>query len=263
MKHLFAVILSVLVTTFSLQAADEASLTHAWELMEGFSSGEALRTLEAHPVSPEQQLGLATALLGKYPQTPHNVDAAERILLVLLNENEKSEYRVAALYLLGRIAHIFREGRSAEAGYYYRQLREDYPHDQLADSAAVKLALIALAKISPDASAKYVRQELKVLAVPVHRSARSDFHYLLAEYYMERGDLSAALENLITVRELGINRGIKKADLLVQIGRIAGEMGRRDVERKAYADFSDEFPTDVRNYIVKDQLRLRDKEGEQ
>ena len=80
---------------------------------------------------------------------------------------------------------------------------------------------------------------------------------------MERGDLSAALESLITVRELGINQGIKKADLLVQIGRIAGETGRRDVERKAYADFSDEFPTDVRNYIVKDQLRLRDKEVEQ
>ena len=210
MKHLFAVIFSLLVIAPTMHSADESSVTRAWELMAGFSSGEALKVLEEQPVSPEQQLAVATALLGKYPQTPQNVDAAERILLVLLNENEKSEYRVAAFYLLGRIAHIFREGRSAEAGHCYRQLRENYPDDQLADSAAVKLALIAVEGIPHDASAKKIREELDALAVPIHRSARSDFHYLLAEYFMERGDLSAALERLLKVRELGINRGVNR-----------------------------------------------------
>jgi len=262
MKHLFAVIFSLLVIAPTMHSADESSVTRAWELMAGFSSGEALKVLEEQPVSPEQQLAVATALLGKYPQTPQNVDAAERILLVLLNENEKSEYRVAAFYLLGRIAHIFREGRSAEAGHYYRQLRENYPDDQLADSAAVKLALIAVEGIPHDASAKKIREELDALAVPIHRSARSDFHYLLAEYFMERGDLSAALERLLKVRELGINRGVNRADILIQIGRIAAEVGQEDVARLAYHDFIGEFPTDTRKYVVQDQLRLMDSKGE-
>ncbi len=262
MKHLFAVILSFLMSPLSFQGGEESNAIDAWELMAGFSSGEALRVLEGRPASPEQQLAMATALLGKYPQTPHNVDAAERILLVLLNENVESEYRAAAFYLLGRIAHIFREESLAEAGHYYRQLRQAYPDDQLADSAAVKLALITMTELSPDLSRKKIREELEALAVPMHRSARSDFHYSLAEFYMERGDLRAALERLIKVRELGINRGINKADILIQIGRIADEVGQEDVARLAYEDFMREFPSDTRKYVVQDQIRMMDAEVE-
>ena len=79
---------------------------------------------------------------------------------------------------------------------------------------------------------------------------------------MERGDLSAALERLLKVRELGINRGVNRADILIQIGRIAAEVGQEDVARLAYMDLIDEFPTDTRKYVVQDQLKLMDAEGE-
>lgn len=261
LKHSCWVLLVAFLIPDALHAAEESENRRAWELLAGYSAAEALPLFDRASPSAERQLGMATGLLGKYPQTPQNVDAAERLLQGLLSEGEKSEYRAAAFYLLGRIAHIFREERMVEAAHYYRQLREEYPDDQLADSAAVKLAMIVIAEISPDASKEVVRQELEALAVPIHRSARSDFHYLLAEYYMESGDLSAALERLIRVRELGINRGINKADLLVQIGRLAGETGREDVARSSYEDFLDEFPTDMRNYMVRHQLEMMEAEG--
>ena len=49
---------------------------------------------------------------------------------------------------------------------------------------------------------------------------------------------------------------------MIQIGRIAAEVGQEDVARLAYMDFIDEFPTDTRKYVVQDQLKLMDAEGE-
>ena len=261
-RWLFALLMGwvALGTPRVLYAEGESEYHQAWKLVAGYSASEALPLFETATPSAERQLGIATVLLGKYPQTPQNVDAAELILQELLSEDEQSESRAAAYYLLGRIAHIFREGRMVEAAYYYRQLREKFPENQLADIAAVKLAMITLSESSPDGSEKNLREEVELLEVPNHRSARSDFHTLLAEYYMERGYLSAALERLIMVRELGVNRGINKADLLVQIGRLAEELGRKAIARPAYEDFLGEFPTDTRNYMVQQQLVMMDEE---
>jgi tetratricopeptide (TPR) repeat protein len=245
--------------SLSLSGSEVSDIPSAWRLMAGFSANEALTIVARQPDSAERQLAFATALLGKYPQTPANVDQAETLLKHIVKEKAITDVQAAAWYLLGRIQHIFHEDREAEAVQYYRQLLKFYPNDQLADSAAVKVALIAVGRITETHSEGEVRQTIEDLTLPRGRLAQSDFHSVLAEFYLERGDLPAALDRLLKVRALGANQGKNEADLMVQIGRVAGELGRKDISIGAFETFLVRFPSDARGYMVRDRLkRLRD-----
>src|SRR5690606_5157518 len=119
-----------------------------------------------------------------------------------------------------------------------------YPEDQLADSATVKLALIALDNIPVNHSEREVQLAVEGLAIPRQRMAQSDFHSVLAEFYLEREDLSSALKHFLRMRELGASKGMNEANLLVQIGRVAEKLGETEISTEAYQTFLQQFPTD-------------------
>lgn len=233
----------------------------AWELSAGYSSGEALQIWEEHDVSSEQRLGKAVALLGRFPQTPGNVDAAEVILKELRTDPEAKEFWPATIYTLARIEHIFREGREEEAAVYYRQLARDFGGHQLADAALVKLTLMNLEALPVVASRDDVREVIRALPQPAHRSARSDQHAIIVEFLLARRDLHEALEHLLIVRDLDVNRGKSRADLLVQLGRVADEVSRLELARLTYERFLKEFPMDLRGYMVRQELRKVNAKG--
>jgi len=256
MKYFFAVFVGLVVSAFAVQGKDETDLSKAWQSMAGFSAGKAMKALEQLPATPEGQLALATGWLGIYPQTPQNVERAKIMLKDLVAVDERSNFQAAALYMLGRISHIFEENQEEEAERYYHQLREEYPENQLADSAAVKLTLITLGRLSSGSPNTEERSIIDALPVPRNRYAQGDFYYVLAEYYMERGDLSAALEQLMAVRELNALKGRTQAALLVQIGRVASLLKRPKIAIEAYESFQQNFPNDDRKYMVSEELKV-------
>ncbi len=255
MKYLFAVVVSLLVSALSVQGKENPGLSDAWHFMSGISAREAMKVLEQQPATPERQLAEATSMLGIYPQTPQNVERARVILFAMIAVEERSNFQAAALYLLGRISHIFEVNQESEAEYYYQQLRDKYPENQLADSAAVKLALIALGQMPRGIPNREERLVIEALPMPRNRYAQGDFHYVLADYYMERGDLSSALERLMSVRELNTLMGRNQAALLVQIGRVATVLKRTEIAIEAYQSFLRSFPNDDRKYMAGEELK--------
>jgi len=237
-------------------AAQEPNPRHGWEMLARYSAAAAALDFDSETTgdSPEKQLGRAAVYLGKYPQTPHNVDRATELLEALIRQSERSDYQAAGYYLLARIEHIFREGHEEQAAVYYRKLRSAYPENRLADNAAVKLALLQLHALPSEVDDATVEATIARLERPVRKSTLSDFRQVLAGYLLERGDLPAALKHLSAAQRLGMVAGKNRADLLVQVGRVATLVKEPVAALAAYRIFMKEFPSDTRNYMVKVEI---------
>jgi|GEM_PF-773525 len=236
-------------------SAVDSGLREAWEQVANYSGAEAVDRFAAATLSPERQLGLATALLGRYPQTVQNVDRAEELLRAVLAGGSNAETRCGSLYVLARIEHLFRDNHDQQAAQYYRQLLGEFPASRLADNAAVKLALLELAALPKEASPVDVRARIARLDQPRRLASQSDFHLVVAEFLLERDDLEAALEHLVTSRDLGTVRGKSRASLDVQVGRVASLLHRGELARVAYGRFLSEFPMDERNFMVREEVK--------
>lgn len=238
-------------------AAPEPNPRHGWEMLARYSAASAALDFDPETTgdTPEKQLGRAAVYLGKYPQTPQNVDRATELLEALISQPERSDYQAAGYYLLARIEHIFMEGREEQAAVYYRKLRSAYPENRLADNAAVKLALLQLHALPPDVDDATVGATIAQLERPVRKSTLSDFHQVVAAYLLERGELAAALNHLLAAQNLRVVAGKNRADLLVQVGRVATLVKQPEAALAAYLVFIKEFPSDTRNYMVNEELR--------
>lgn len=253
----------VLVTYCSsliLSATDEAAIHSTWEMMAGFSSGQAVNNLVDQPESTEQQLALAAAFLGKYPQTSQNVDRSEEILLKILETPGRPELRPAVYYLLARIEHLFRENREPQAADYYVQLRAEFPESRLADVAAVKLALLQLDALPADADQAKVHTIVEQLAVPRRATALNDFHQVVASYLLEKQDLEFAFVHLQAARNLGVATGKNRANLQIQVGRVGTLIHEYQIALASFEEFVKDYPSDGRNYMVRQEiLKLRNE----
>lgn len=239
------------------RAEPEPNLHRGWEMLARYSASSASLDFDAEtiPDTPEKQLGQAAVYLGKYPQTPSNVDRAEEILHALIAQPERSDYQAAGYYLLARIEHIFREGREQQAAEYYRELRKKFPENRLADNAAVKLALLTLHELPSDVDDTTVAATIAGLERPVLKTTQSDFHQMLASFLLERRELAAALEHLVKAQNLNVVAGKNRADLLVQVGRVASLVDQQERALAVFRVFLKEFPTDTRNFMVKEEVR--------
>lgn len=251
----FQVFLVLFVAPLPLVAAqpDERA---GWDLIARFSARAAEPAFAgaAEGGTPQQRLGLAAVYLGKYPQTPGNVDRAEELLHGVLAEAEDRNLRAASLYVLARIAHLFHEGRTAEAADFYQQLVREYPETRLADTAAVKLALLEFDRLPMNATQADVLALIDGLTRPRRAAARGNFHQAVAALLLERGELRAGWTHLKAVLELGTVTGKNRADLLVKTGRVGSLIGETAAARSAYATFMADYPSDVRVYMVQREL---------
>ena len=238
-------------------AAEQPNPRHGWEMLARYSAASAALDFDPETTvdTAEKQLGRAAVYLGKYPQTPQNVDQATELLEALVSQPERSDYQAAAYYLLARIEHIFQEDREEQAAVYYRQLRSAYPENRLADNAAVKLAMLQLHALPSDVDDATVKATIARLERPFLKSTLSDFHQVLAAYLLERGELATALNHLSAEQNLRMVAGKNRADLLVQVGRVATLVEQPEKALSAYLSFVKEFPSDTRNYMVIEEMR--------
>ncbi|MCP5531354.1 MAG: tetratricopeptide repeat protein [Opitutaceae bacterium] len=225
-----------------------------WDLIARHLGGDAVAAFERMPPGDERNLGLAAALLSKYPQTKGNVARAAQLLETIIEGKGPPMFRSLALYLRARIEHAFREGRRQDAIHYYQQLRNDYPDSLLADNAAVKLALIEIERIGLAGSDAEVRSMIARLMPPRGSHAQGQYYYVVGSFFIERGDAQPALENLLKVRDLDTLVGRNRADVLVQIGRLSAQLGQVELARTAYLEFLESNPLDPRHLMVSDLL---------
>lgn len=231
--------------------AEPAGLVEGWERLARHEGTEAMAMFAALPDGAEQRLGLAAAWLAKRPRTDENADQAERLLREILKGEASAWVRGMAWYLLGRIEQVLREDRAA-AAQCYRQLLAEQRGSLLADFAVVKLAVLELGDCLEQGG------DLATVAAglprPEGRELLTQFHHVVAGHHIEAGERAAALAQLERVRELDTLRGRNRADVLVQIGRLAEAEGRSGLAREVYAEFLADNALDPRAQMVSDLL---------
>lgn len=247
--------LVLLVAPSGLTAAPSEERA-GWDLIARFSATAAEPAFAGAEEggTPRQRLGLAAVYLGKYPQTPGNVDRAEELLRGVLAETEDRNLRAASLYVLARIAHVFHEGRTVEAAEFYQRLVREYPETRLADTAAVKLALLEFDRLPSNATQADVFAMVDGLMRPRRAAARGNFHQAVATLLLERGELRAGWTHLKAALDLSTATGKNRADLLVKTGRVGSLIGETTAARAAYETFMADYPSDVRAYMMQREL---------
>jgi hypothetical protein len=234
-------------------AADSAAkvgLSGAWQTLSiGFYS-DAIDQFTATGSAREAQLGLAIAQLNRPPVTPSSLAEAQRQLTQLAGDDLIGH---AARYFLGRFRQMHpMTPDPAAAARDYEQLVATGADDTWCRLALAKLAILRLTILpAPGELAAQLAAVEPLLARTADPATQHDLHLVLAEARLNHriydaitlGHLQAALA---TTRESDTMR----ADLLIQIARVASLLGDRATARTNYERFLRDYPKERRCYTV-------------
>lgn len=195
------------------------------------------------------------AVAASLQQEPLTADGRQRTadeLRALIANNPDTEDAISARYLQGRLQQLNGE---AEEPVEFLELIALYPEHPFAQLARLKLIMRRLYAIDgPPAEMRLAAAE--TLGVEIKLPALAcDFHLLMGDAYLFFDDQQApALRHLAAAERLGIPSSATRATVLVQIGELARLTGNRELARRSYQRFLDEFPRDIRRQIVQDRL---------
>lgn len=243
--------------------AGKPSLTDIWEQVAQYSSKEAAWALRDLPPAPnaasqrERDFCAAVVLLDQQPLSETRLDeAGQRFQALLAAGSPDDAIARASLYLLGRIAQIYRAAPDIEqaADHYRRLLRLPHP-GHWAELARVKLAVLELYALPAGDPAERLAAVNGLLAGAQTDMARRDLHRLAARGIMFYNLAPAdALNHLLAADAIGGLTGTPAADQLVQIGELAWDTGQVDLAKRYYERLHREFPRDVRGYLMDQRL---------
>jgi hypothetical protein len=243
-----------LLAAMAARAAEKTlppTLADAWQTLSiGFYS-DAADQFSATASLREARLGLAIAQLNRPPVTPSSLDEAQRRLAELAGGNDATSH--AARYFLGRLLQIHPMAPDpAAAAREYEGLVATGADDPWCRLALVKLAILRLTVLPAVGS---VAEQLGAVEPLLTRTSDPatlhDLHLVLAEARLNHeiydtvtlGHLRAALA---TTRESDPTR----ADILVQVGRLASLLGDRPTAKENYERFLRDYPKERRAFTV-------------
>lgn len=241
-------------------------LTAIWGKVATYSSKEARWELDGLPPADaaterERDLCRAVVELDQQPLTESRLDRVTARLDALRAARGDDAVAHAALYLLGRIAQLYRaEPDLALAARCYRELAADPGAGHWGGRARVKLAALELYALPAAGPAQRLAavDALIAAAGADDAVARRDLHRIAA-----RGVLfynlppRPALEHLLAADRIGGLTGTPAADQLVQIGELAWDLGDAALARRYYGRLRDEFPRDPRCFLMAQRLAGR------
>lgn len=247
----------------SAAANEKPTLTAVWEQVAQYFSKEAAWAMKDLPPAPdaatrrERDFCAAVVLLDQQPLSEARLDDAERRFKALLAADPADDdIDRASLYLLGRIAQIYRASPDVEqaAAYYRRLLGKPHP-GHWAELARVKLAILELYALPAGDPPERLAAVNALLAGAHSDVGRRDLHRLAARGIMFYNLAPAdALKHLLAADAIGGLTGTPAADQLVQIGELAWDTGQVDLAKKYYDRLRVEFPLDVRIYLMDRRL---------
>lgn len=240
--------------TFQEAWNDAASLraTDANRLFEGL---QAKKELPARDVV----FGVALTLLDVQPKTDQNIARAADLFAQVAKENPDDEIGQEARFFLARVAQTHqRPADLAKAEQLYRALFHDHPESVTGQLALEKAALVCLyANTAPaDIPARYAEfEKLGAGLANPDPTAAVAFHLALGLAAIEFGlSPEKAFDHLAAAEKLGVPGAAAHATNLVRLGRLAQKMGRKDAELLYWGGFIRDFPHDVRNYVIRQEL---------
>jgi hypothetical protein len=229
-----------------------------WRMVSTYLIKEAEIALDDLPApadpanAREREFCTAVVALSQQTVTEARIAEVERRLTALHDAQADDEIGRASLFLLGRIAQVFRavpdNDRAADC---YRRLLTGEVTDHWADLARVKLALLDIYVLPAAAPAARIAAVESLLTGVTDPVTRRDLHRLAARGLMFYGlDPARTLEHLLASESIGGLRGMPAADQVVQICNVAWQLGRHEVSDTFREKLRRDYPRDPRIYLL-------------
>ena len=227
------------------------SLPEAWQTLSiGFYS-DASDQFTATAKSREARLGRAIAQLNHPPVTPSSLAEAQRQFTELANSDDAIGH--AARYFLGRLLQLHpMTPDPGAAAREYESLVATGADDTWCRLALVKLAILRLSILRAEGTLPTQLAAVEpLLARTADPATQHDLHLVLAEVRLNHGLYDAtALEHLQAALTTTRESDTMRADLLIQIARLAGLLGDRATAKQHYEQFLRDYPKERRAFTV-------------
>jgi hypothetical protein len=231
------------------------TLAEAWQTLSvGFYSDASDQFVATTP-SREARLGFAIAQLNRPPVTPSSLADAQRQLAELATGDDATGR--AARYFHARLQQIHpMTPDPAVAAQEYEQLVATGADDTWCRLALVKLAILRLTILpAPGARTAQLDAVEPLLARTADPATQHDLHLVLAEARMNHGVYDATtLTHLRSALAGTPAADTMRADILIQIGRLASQLGDRATAKEHYERFLHDYPKERRAFIVGEAL---------
>lgn len=259
MKFLRAALLAAGAALAETGGRAEESTTAAWQALSIGFYADAGDRFAAAAAGPDAQLGAALSLINRPPVTGSSLALALQQFTVLAGRPD--EIGRAARYFLGRLQQLHpSEPDLPAAAREYETLVATGADDVWCRLALVKLVILQLT-VLPEAGGPPVRfaRVEQAFARTRDDATRRDLHLVIAEARLNhRLHDSATLAHLQTALQLTASGDIMRPDLLVQVGRLATQLGERDTARRCFQAFLADYPKERRHFTVASALAQLD-----
>jgi len=223
----------------------------AWQTLSVGLYADAFDQFTAAGHTREAQLGLAIAQLNRPPVTPASVEEAQRALTELAAGNDTASH--AARYFLGRLQQLHPMAPDPlAAAAEYEHLVATGADDAWCRLALIKLAILRLTVLrAPGPLSTQLAAVEPLLARTMDVATQHDLHLVISEARMNHeiydpitlGHLQAALASTAASDPT-------RADLLIQVARVATLQGNYPLAREHYGKFLHDYPQERRAFTV-------------
>jgi hypothetical protein len=218
-------------------------------------SADAFDQVAAAGNTREAQLGLAIARLNRPPGTPASVEEAEREFARLAQGDDAIAH--AAGYLRARLQQLHpMKPDPVAAALEYEQLVATGADDAWCRLALIKLAILRLTVLpAPGLLTERLAAVEPLLARTADVATQHDLHLVIAEVRMNHQIYDAVtLGHLLAALASTRDSDPTRADLLIQVGRVASLVGNRALAQEHYEKFLHDYPGERRVYTVSQAL---------
>jgi tetratricopeptide (TPR) repeat protein len=248
------------------KSADVAEESTGWELLSQYRFNEALLAFEQNSVTGDdsnRSIGLGEALSRLVSPSYNEADLPIIVseLEQIWQSNSRDKAGLWAGYYLGRISQ---NHASANADYdaaltWYERVATAGGDDLLAQMARLKaVGLILFAPLDAALSTEERFQQSQELVAKISEPHLQMNALLVLANGMLYRDAAPdrVLPSLQSAWRLGVTDPTARAQLLVQMGNLATKVGKPNLAAECYQQFLEEFPTEKRNQMVREQLAL-------
>ena len=252
-RRLYCLVAGLLAAAAARSAETTArpALADAWQTLSIGFYADAADQFTATGPSREARLGVAIAQLNRPPVMPSSLAEAQRDFTALSAGDDVISH--AARYFLGRLQQLHpMTPDPVAASRTYEQLVATGADDTWCRLALVKLAILHLAALpAAGGTATQLAAVEPLLARTADPGTQRDLHLVIAEARLNRefydpttlGHLRAALAATPEADAM-------RADLLIQIARVAGLLGDRATAQEHYERFLRDYPKERRCFTV-------------
>ncbi len=263
-RRFAVVICGALISFTSGRSANLADNSPSWELLSQYRFKEALLAFEQSGATDDdtkrsQALGQALSQLVSPSYNEAHLPGIVSELEQIWQSNPHDKLGLWAGYYLGRIHQNQGKNKADydEALTWYQRVATAGENDSIAQIArlkAVGLVLYAPLDTAPSPEERFFRAQQWVAQI-TEPHLRINALLVLANGMLYRdASPDRVLPSFESAWRIGITDPTARAQVLVQMGNLANKVGNPHLAADYYRQFMEEFPSEKRHQLVRDQL---------